>query len=89
MERKKTTRFVTLSFIASKGALYLKTLLQLLNEVTDCETFPDCQTDLRDATQRKKTGFFGNFSQVSAPPPPPPLLGTPVSKKKSVVYFAF
>ena len=26
---------------------------------------------------KKKTVFFGNFSQMAAPPPPPPLLGTP------------
>ena len=32
---------------------------------------------------QKKTGFFGNFSQVSGPPPPP-LLGTPVSKKRGL-----
>ena len=43
-KEEKNNPFVTFSFIASKGALYLKTLLQLLNEVTDCETFPDCQT---------------------------------------------
>ena len=36
----------------------------------------------------KKNEIYGNFSQVSDPPPPP-LLGTPISQKKSVVYFAF
>ena len=42
---------------------------------------------VRDAV-KKKNGIFWEFFP-SVGPPPPPLLGTPVSKKKSVVYFAF
>ena len=39
-------------------------------------------------THREITVLFGNFSQM-ADPPHPPLLGTPYSKKKFIVYFAF
>ena len=36
----------------------------------------------------QKWDFLGIFPKCRTPPPPP-LLGTPVSKKKSGVYFAF
>ena len=45
------------------------------------------QTQVR--SQKKITVLFGNFSQNAGPPPHPPLLGTPYSKKKIIVYFAF
>ena len=35
----------------------------------------------------KKTGFFGNFSQVSEPPPPPPPFGNPWFQKKKCGLF--
>ena len=42
---------------------------------------------LRDATPKKQRDFLGIFLKCRTPPTP--LLGTPVSKKKSMVYFAF
>ena len=48
----------------------------------------EAKATLRDATPQQKTGFFGNFSKILEPPPSP-LLGTPASKKNSMVYFAF
>ena len=44
---------------------------------------------IKGACQKKNTGFFGSFSQMSDPPLPPPLFGRPPSKKKLRVYFAF
>ena len=38
---------------------------------------------------KKNNGIFWEFFQNVGLPLLPPLLGTPVSKKKSVVYFAF
>ena len=48
--------------------------------------FKTNKSNLRDAPNKKNGIIWEFFSSVG---PPPPLLGTPVSKKKSVVYFAF
>ena len=40
---------------------------------------------VRDATQKKKTGFFGNFSQVLDPPLPP--FWEPLFPKKKVWFI--
>ena len=45
----------------------------------------DGTTWVRDTTPQKNGIFWEFFPSVG----PPPLLGTPVSKKKSVVYFEF
>ena len=47
------------------------------------------KTDEGRCPPQKNGVFWEFFPRVGPPPPPPPLLGTPVSKKKSVVYFAF
>ena len=41
---------------------------------------------LRGAAKEKKTGFFGNFSQVSDPPPhPPPPPPPPFFEKVTII----
>ena len=58
-----------------------------------CRRPPSCQSFSfnvsKGACQKKNTGFFGSFSQMSDPPLPPPLFGRPPSKKKLRVYFTF
>ena len=48
---------------------------QNYSKVCFCEIYPTCMSS-KGASQKKNTGFFGSFSQNSAPPPPhPPYLG--------------
>ena len=54
------------------------------NYVKRWPIFSSSSFHLRDATP-KKTGFFGNFSQVSGPPPPP-LLGK-ISQKYRLFFW--
>ena len=44
---------------------------------------------VRDALKKKLRYYLGIFPKWRTPPPHPPLLGTPYSKKKIIVYFAF
>ena len=59
--------------------------IRLFQGGKEVSLFIKCGDKVR--SQKQITGLFGNFSQVADPPPP--LLGTPYSKKKFIVYFAF
>ena len=43
----------------------------------------------RYALKKKLRYYLGIFPKWRTPPPHPPLLGTPYSKKKIIVHFAF
>ena len=47
----------------------------------------DRSSSSKGRLQLKKTGLFGNFSQVSDPPPPPPPFGNPCFQKKKCGLF--
>ena len=48
----------------------------------NCSVYCIQDTSRLGTLPTKKTGFFGNFSQVSDPPPPSPPFGNPCFQKK-------
>ena len=73
--------------LTSQGNPFSAHVVCVLESLVPKLSFLDQTSGFRDATPPKNWIFWEFFPNVG--PPPPPLLGTPVSKKQSMVYFAF